>query len=486
MGRNMMTRRDFALSGGTTLASAAAFSQPTPRREFFYRPQDAWAADFIPLFARGEFYLFYLLDWRDRKNHGEGTPWYLVTTRDFVNFTERGEVLARGDAGEQDLYVFTGSALEAEGRFHIFYTGHNPHLRKAGKPEEAVMHACSDDLLHWRKQPGEMFFSPADRFEPHDWRDPFVFWNPEARQYWMLTAARQKTGPSRRRGCTALSVSTDLRNWTVRDPIYAPGLYFTHECPDLFKIGGWWYLVFSEFSERLQTRYRMARSLEGPWLTPERDTFDSRAHYAAKTASDGKRRYLFGWLATRDQNKDYRSWNWGGNLVVHELWQAPDGTLNVRVPESVDRAIPKTAATREALRLEAPGSFRAQAFGRMAERCKLEAAVTVDPGTRGAGILLRASDDLESGYYVRLEPGQRRLVFDSWPRPGDVPYMVELERPFVMKPGETIELKVLVDGSCCVVYAAGKLAMSTRLYNLKEGNWGVFVQEGSATFSKME
>src|SRR5262245_56789096 len=59
-------------------------------RDFFYKPVDAWAADFIPLYDNGVFQLFYLLDWRDAKNHGEGTPWYRVSTIDFVNFTEHG------------------------------------------------------------------------------------------------------------------------------------------------------------------------------------------------------------------------------------------------------------------------------------------------------------------------------------------------------------------------------------------------------------
>lgn len=450
-------------------------------REFFFRPEGAYAADFIPFFAKGKFYLYYLHDWRDAKNHGEGTPWYLVSTGDLVHFTEHGEMLARGTPREQDLYVFTGSVVEGMGRYHIFYTGHNPHLRKAGKPEEAVMHAVSNDLLHWTKQPGEMFFSPGDNFEPHDWRDPFVFWNPEANEYWMLTAARLKTGPSRRRGCTALSASKDLVHWTVRDPFWAPGLYFTHECPDLFKMGDWWYLVFSEFSERLQTRYRMARSLKGPWLAPANDTFDGRAHYAAKTASDGKRRYLFGWLSTRDQNKDYRNWNWGGNLVVHELWQGPDGTLRVRVPSSVNSAF-GTPAEGRALRLAAPGTFRAEAFGKMTGRMKIEASVSFEPGTESCGIMLRASDDLEKAYYIRIEPQHNRMVFDAWPRPGDVPFMQGLERPLRLAPGKPVDLKIFVDGTVCVVYAAGEVAMSTRLYNLPEGNWGVFAQQGTATF----
>lgn len=477
----VVTRRQFAqLAAGHGLAAHVLAAGGAPR-EFFYRPEGAFAADFIPFFAKGRFYLYYLLDWRDAKNHGEGTPWHLVSTEDFVHFTEHGEMLARGTATEQDLYVFTGCAMEGLGRYHIFYTGHNPHLRKAGKPEEAVMHAVSDDLLHWNKQPGELFFAPSDRFEPNDWRDPFVFWNPDAKEYWMLTAARLPSGPSRRRGCTALSTSTDLIHWTARDPFWAPGLYFTHECPDLFKMGDWWYLVFSEFSERMHTRYRMARSLKGPWLAPPNDTFDGRAYYAAKTASNGKRRYLFGWLSTRDQNKDYRGWNWGGNLMVHELWQAGDGTLHVRVPSTVDAALGKPAAGRT-LRLEAPGTFRAEAFGKMDARMKIEASVDFEAGTEGCGIMLRASDDLEKAYYVRIEPRHNRIVFDAWPRPGDLPHMPGIERPLRLVPGRPVDLKILVDGSVCVIYAAGEVALSTRLYNLTEGNWGVFVQQGAASF----
>ena len=115
---------------------------------FFYKPDAAWAADFIPFYKDGLYRLFYLLDWRDRAGHGEGTPWYQISTADFVNFTEHGQMLERGAPEEQDLYVFTGSVIEGEGSYHIFYTGHNPYYRKQGKPEQGVMHAVSDDLLH--------------------------------------------------------------------------------------------------------------------------------------------------------------------------------------------------------------------------------------------------------------------------------------------------------------------------------------------------
>jgi len=465
--------------------------------DLFFKPTGAWAGDFIPLCTGGRFHLFYLLDWRDPAGHGEGTPWYRVSTDDFVHFTEHGEMLPRGGRDEQDLYVFTGSVIEAMGRYHIFYTGHNPHFRAQGRPEQGVMHAVSDDLLHWRKLPGEAFYAPEERYEPHDWRDPFVFWNPKAGEYWMLLAARLLQGPSRRRGCTALCASRDLTHWEVREPFWAPGLYYTHECPDLFKMGDWWYLVFSEFSQGCLTRYRMSRSLAGPWLPPADDCFDGRAYYAAKTAGDGARRYLFGWNPTREGETDEGHWQWGGNLVVHELAQRADGTLAVRPPASVAQAFGRPAPVAlqpglgdcrivgNAAELAAPGSFACASAGPLPARCRLAATVEFAPGTCGCGLALRLSDDLEQAYYIRLEPGRNRLVLDRWPRPGDVPHMVELERPLALPAGHPVELEVLLDGTVCEVYAAGQVAMSARLYNLHGGSWGVFVSEGSARFSNV-
>lgn len=488
----MITRRHFALAAGA-LPLIVNGAELGSQRDFFYKPVGAWAADFIPFYWRGQFYLFYLLDWRDKSHHGEGTPWHLVATSDFVHFVEHGEMLPRGAHGEQDLWVFTGSVIYGEGKFHIYYTGHNSYLRAVGQPQEAIMHAESDNLLTWRKVTGERHFAPADRYEKDDWRDAFVFWNEEAKEYWMLLAARLKSGPSRRRGCTALSVSKDLKTWTVEEPFWAPGLYFTHECPDLFRLGDWWYLVYSEFTERSVTHYRMARNLRGPWQAPVNDTFDGRAFYAAKTAGEGKQRFVFGWNPTRTDARDDRGWNWGGNLVVHELIQESDGTLSVRAPDkvtgafslpakiSLQPAIGKPEISGQRVTLSGPDSFVAATAGDLPSRCKIEATFDFAPNTHACGLMLRMSDDFEEGYYIRLEPARNRLVFDSWPRPGDIPYMVELERPLDLSAGQSVKLTVLIDGSVFIAYANNKIAMSGRMYNHKAGVWGVFVSDGFAT-----
>ena len=71
--------------------------------------------------------------------------------------------------------------------------------------------------------------------------------------------------------------SKDLKNWTFEGDFWAPNLYTMHEMPDLFKMGEWWYHIVTEYSDRHKMVYRMAKSLEGPWIAPDDDAFDGSA-----------------------------------------------------------------------------------------------------------------------------------------------------------------------------------------------------------------
>lgn len=464
------------------------------KQQLFYKPNDGWAGDFIPFFHKGGFWLYYLHDFIDKGKHGKGTPWYLISTDDFCNFTEYGEVIPRGTVDKQDMYVFTGSVLEADGKFHIFYTGHNTtsEFQEQGKPRQGIMHAVSKDLIQWSKVSGEIMLSPGGIYERDDWRDPFVFWNEKAKEYWMLITARLAKYPSRRSGCIALYTSPDLKNWDLQDPFWRPNLYNTHECPDLFRMGDWWYLVYSAVSERLVTHYRMSKSLQGPWTAPENDTFDSRNYYAAKTASDGKRRYTFGWNARREEGKDSGSWQWGGSLVVHELVQNTDGSLGVKCPQVITgkftksvkleltKVIGKCDFNGNKAKIDVLTSYGCVGAGSFSDCCRLEADLTFSEYTRGCGIVFCADDDYEEGYYARLEPGRNRLVFDSY-RSSLAP-VVELERPLELVAGQMVKMIIMLQDDSVVIYVNDEIALSARMYERSNKNWGVFVSEGKACF----
>ncbi|HEU5129644.1 MAG TPA: GH32 C-terminal domain-containing protein [Glycomyces sp.] len=475
-----------------------------PAASVFFQPSEGWVGDVIPFERDGEFWLFYLHE--DRDDPMSGTPWSLVATRDFVRFRDRGVALPSGGPDAPDFNAYTGSVVEDGGRLHLFYTGHNP--RRLGPdgvtPLQLVMRASSDDGgATWKKHPESTFGAP-EGLEPGDWRDPFVFRASEDEPWRMLLAARHAEGPERRRGLIAQMVSDDLIDWRPAEHFWDPRRYVTHECPDVFQWGDWWYLVYSEFSESFVTRYRMSRSPDGPWLVPDRDTIDGRAFYASKSVERDGRRFFCGWIASKEGAADDGAYQWAGTLSVLECSQNPDGTLAFAVPAEVlahfDRPVPLAftggadTARPGAIRLDAAPDGYAAAMSAGAVPASFAATVTVDiePGTRECGLLLRSSDDGDRSYVLRLEPQRSRLVLDRWPRAvvgdmqwevsGDVPFAVELERPCDLAPGRH-RIDLVVDGSILVASVDRQVALSARIYDRPEGGLGLFAGEGAATFT---
>lgn len=465
---------------------------------YYWAPEKAVCADVIPFYENGEFKLFYLRDYRDISVHGEGCPWCLLTSSDLVHFHDHGPVLLRGGKEEQDLYVFTGCCIRAGEEYMIFYTGHNPHLREKGLPEQKILRATSRDLLHWEKDRDFVFAAP-DWLEMHDFRDPFVFYDEERKEYCMLIAGRLKNGdPSSARGVTLLACSPDLTHWEVeKEPFYAPHAYFTHECPDLFRIGDWWYLVFSEFTDRIVTTYRMSRSPFGPWVSPKINSFDGHAFYAAKSVSDGKRRILFGWNCIKQDERDDAPWQWGGTIIPHEIVQQPDGTLAVKCPQEVAAQYPDRLPV-AAGRTMGSVSYQDGKYllggegkslcmlGAMPENGKIELSFTASDDCGDFGLLLRADAGVDAYYAVRFEPRFNRLAMDIQPRADNTRHtQVDVERWCPVVPGEKNKLLILFEGSVLEVYVNDKVAMSARMFDRREGDFGIFTHNTSVCFEEI-
>lgn len=474
-----------------------------------FRPRDGFVGDVIPYRADdGTVWLFYLLDRRIRTPDSEaagGMPWAAVSTHDFVHFQDHGVILPSGGPDAADFDCYTGSVITGDdGVRHLFYTGHNPDRRTADGDLQVVCHATSDgDLTRWRKHP-EHTFGALPGYAAQDWRDPFVY-RPTPEEPWqMLLATRCAGDPYRRSGVVARLESDDLITWRDAAPAWSPARFITQECPDLFHWGSWWYLFYSEFSDSFQTRYRMSRSPDGPWVAPDHDTVDGRAFYAAKTIAIGDARYAVGWIATRDGDTDDGAWQWAGDMSALHMRQEPDGTLAFGLPpatrdvySNVRDARNELAPTgRAPLRVGSGGQERHATWvgPECADEFIIEIDLDIHRHTHAVSILLRSSDDGEDTYILRLEPLRNRLVLDRWPRGatgtaqwqirGDMPHEAALERPVPLSPGRH-SIQVLVEADTCVAVVDDRVALSTRLYDRTTGRIGLSVTDGEFDLTRL-
>ena len=449
----------------------------------FFCPKDGYLADVIPFSAGNELALFYLHDWREFRPSGippEGTAWRLLKTRDLFSFEEVGEAIPQGNRNTQDYYAFTGCVIRARDGYMIFYTGHNPYLTDT--PKEAILRAWSADLIHWEKD--ESFYLAAPKgYEPDDFRDPFVWYDEETNSYNMLLAAR--IGKGKRDGITALAQSKDLDTWEFKEPIYSPNAYYTHECPDYFNLGGNQYLLFSEFTDRRVTQYRV---YDGAWRFPvEGDgQLDGRAYYAAKTALLNGKRYAFGWVPTKEGCNDAAPWQWGGTLVAHELRKGTGNNLECHFPSILKSRFNQKILSVSEITIGKPGDLTIHSLlSALPESCLISADICVDEKTRETGFALRNDDCLDFRYTYTFDVYTGMLEFKPLPQK-EWAYadFVGVSRKAPLIPGKTRHVDIVVDGDVCVLYSEG-IALSSRMNQKAERGLGVISLDGSTAFKNV-
>ena len=103
-----------------------------------FRPEGMKAGDVIPFFWKGSYHLFYL----------EGPDWGHIVSQDLLHWQELPKALVKGadPQGPDWESIWTGSIVEHNGTFFLFYTGKNSNDPLG---DQKVMQARSTDLIHW-------------------------------------------------------------------------------------------------------------------------------------------------------------------------------------------------------------------------------------------------------------------------------------------------------------------------------------------------
>lgn len=269
---------------------------------------------------------------------------------------------------------------------------------------QAVMRAFSSDGQHWTKDPAFIMRGNDYGYDSRDFRDPLL--HHDADGYHMYVATR-KGG----KGTIAEFSSSDCKNWTCAGDFMNMMWDRFYECPDIFQMGDYWYLVYSDqsgFMRRVQ--YFKGRTLAelkactagdaGIWPDDHQGFLDSRAMYAGKTASDGTNRYLWAWVPTRKGNNtlnvgsDTEEPEWGGNLVCHRLYQHPDGALSCVPVEAIAAKYTQPIEPSE----------------RLAYHNHIRFDITLEDTNDDFGISLVCSEDTAFTMRVHAESATRRKI----------------------------------------------------------------------------
>jgi sucrose-6-phosphate hydrolase SacC (GH32 family) len=465
------------LGGNGSCLIASERDQTSYASPIHFRPAVGVFADPIPLFWKGDYHVFYL-----RGSAGK-VPWEHIVSKDLVHWKELPAALVcDGEpTGPDGGAMFTGSAVQGLGQFHIFYTGDNGANPKG---TEFIMHATSPDLVTWTKHPEDMIAPDGVYYKnarSRDFRDPYVFWNQRERQFWMVFFANDaKTGA----GVQGLAVSKDLKHWEFQPPLPGAG---GQECPDLFQIGDTWCLIGGD-------HFSTAKDPRGPYSPPPVSaSIDRPFIYAAKRTFDGHRHVWTGWLWDRSPRTDHGQSCWGGTQCLpRELYAGPGGQIYCRPVPEVSAVFTRRVLdlaqkpamvtpsvhwryTAGGLAGDGDAAGSSCAF-RVPDHYMLQCQLELDPKAVFT-LTVRQGEHTGSGYALVLRPGkqQAEISSDSFREPRRIG--LDASRP--------ISLQAFVQGSMIETFINDQYAFSCRGYDFPTGALGLAVSGGRVKVSQL-
>ena len=453
-----------------------------------------YTGDIMPFFDNGKFHIYFL---HDAQNKPAGKGFHDIhefQSTDLANFTYQGQMIPYGKATEPDFGVGTGSVVKVGNLYYFYYTGHNGiQAFLESNPRESVLCATSSDLKNWTKIPSFKITAPAGYYN-FDFRDPHVFFNEDINQYSMLVSTQTEPG---RKAVLLHFTCTDPAsgNWKVQTPIYTTTPqenYLMMECADVFKMGNYWYLMFSEnWSDSKGTHYKMANSINGPWTTPENDLIDGEYFYAGKTASDGNKRFVFGWGARKTPENDLGNKDWAGNMVIHELTQNADGTLATQSPQAVKSLFSKNSTVEvdsnsgdvtvngTSYVLNSASEMAMVNFKPIGSKTKIKAEISLANASGTAGFVFH-TNNANSYYKIVLDASKNEII--GYNSGGQETTQI----PFKFQTNTKYDVEIITEGSMVVLYINGKVSLTNRIYGREKNKWGLISEGQNFTITNLQ
>ena len=245
------------------------------------------------------------------KSH-PGQDWNVghICTDDLLHFKKMRDVL---EALPEEQYPddclgkFTGCAVKKGGKYYLFYT-----MRDRYRSEKIGL-AVSEDAEHFEEYTGnpvltldENIFIVRRKGEVTDCRDMHVVYDGKTNRYYGYFAAMANIESRGELGVVGAAESDDLIHWRNQKIVYIPDFNGVVEVPNVFELGGKWYMTLltgswyggrgacSETFLNCVTISTVADAPHGPFKSTEDNIFlggVSNSGYACKSVEYSGKMY---------------------------------------------------------------------------------------------------------------------------------------------------------------------------------------------------
>ncbi|MCT2592427.1 GH32 C-terminal domain-containing protein [Streptomyces sp. N2-109] len=437
---------------------AADYAADPLRPQYHYTPYQGWIND-----PNG------VIKWKGRHHlfaqYYPGAPkwgpmhWTHADSPDAVHWQQRPVALTPpppSTPGDQSG-IFSGSAVDDDGTLTVAYTRFTDTAANPGATPETVEMATSTNGSDFTPVSGNPVIPQPPPGSDAGFRDPKVFKDP-LDDKWKMAVGSGHEG----RGKVHLYASDDLRDWSYTGVLAEGESAETGamwECPDLFRLGDKWVLLYStnEGGQSLQ-RYAVG-DYDGT-------TFDADRHgvldgggdtYAAQSYQDDDgRRLMVAWMSDWSAKEPTRVNGWAGAQSIHrELFLTDEGKLGQRpVAEVAELATgdPVTTGPRTVTEPWKLGSART---------ARLRTELDIGASTADT-FALRLHSSSAEGTELRYEKSTGTLTLDTT----DAGYGTARTWSTTARPDKhgILRLDILLDRSSVEVFAGDGAALTARVH----------------------
>lgn len=242
-----------------------------------WQPLNKYCWDFWFIYKEPNLHVFYLQANRlacayiAERRHNLSSIGHAILTDFGWQESSQDPALARREGRWDDVSIWTGSIIEKDGCYYMFYTARcskdqfvlTAHERR--QPQNIGV-AQSDNLLVWQRtsasKENPIIPNPGlgSEFDGVSWRDPYVIKDATDGQFYAFICACPSDAPTDAGGAVAYAISLDLEDWQTQPYriLYVSPEFHYLEVPQVFwrKQPNCWrlYLLFSPYWNRFFER----------------------------------------------------------------------------------------------------------------------------------------------------------------------------------------------------------------------------------------